>query len=404
MILLFVLITGSYVMLIGFLILGWNRISLFKLKGLPPTVHFSIVIPYRNEAENLPHLLSSFLHLDYPDTHFEILLVNDSSEDNSRKICADFRNDHPRFRITLLENKKSSNSPKKDAITTAIHKAIFPYILCTDADCRFPPLWLQAFNEKILKTDADLVAAPVAIDLPTPPQVNYRKEKIQDSEMSNENWEANRHTRSLKYLYAFQEMDLLSLQAAGAGGFGVEKAFMANAANLCYRKKDFLNLNGFEGNLQISSGDDVFLLQKFTEKKLKTTFLKCREAIVTTRPEPDLTSLISQRIRWAAKTPAYKSKFARFTGIVVLLMNFIILLGFALVLFDILSYEPVIITFLFKFVIDFILLYKAATFFDRKEILRNYFWSSLLYPLFSSTIAILSLFRKFEWKGRVSKR
>jgi hypothetical protein len=34
-------------------------------------------------------------------------------------------------------------------------------------------------------------------------------------------------------------MDFLSLQAAGAGGFGLDQPFMCNGANLCYSKQAF---------------------------------------------------------------------------------------------------------------------------------------------------------------------
>lgn len=179
---------------------------------------------------------------------------------------------------------------------------------------------------------------------------------------------------------------------------------LANGANLCYSKETFLEIEGFKGNEEISSGDDVFLLQKFKHAGYKTVFLKSREAIIITQPQPDLTSLISQRIRWAAKTPAYKNMFAQITGLLVLLMNLLLAVFTFLVFFEVIPYEPVLFAFLFKFLADLLLLYLSAKFFQRKEILRNYFWSSMVYPFFSSAVAIMSLFKKFEWKGRTARR
>lgn len=391
-----VLITGSYVLLITSLIYGWKKVPVIELKNHAPFHKFSIVIPYRDEAENLPHLLASFLKIEYPYTHYEIILVNDASKDHSRKICADFRNDHPHFRISLLQNRQLFGSPKKEAITTAVNKATFSYIISTDADCLLPPFWLHAFNEVLLETSADLAAGPVSA------RENSRIKKFFPEERGS--WESKRARRGQKYLYAFQEMDFMSLQAAGAGAFGLGNPFMANGANLCYSREAFLQIEGFKGNEEIASGDDVFLLQKFKKAGLKTTFLKCRQAIVLTRPQPNLTSLISQRIRWAAKTPAYTSVFGKTTGLLVLLMNFTLVVCAFLAFTEVIAYEPVLLAFLFKFLADLVLLYFAARFFKRKEILRNYFWSSLVYPLFSSAVAIMSLFRKFEWKGRTSRK
>ena len=390
---LFVLITLFYIILIATLLIGWRKIPEFQIKHIEAKISFSVVIPFRNEAENLPILLNSLAELNYPTLKFEIFMVDDASEDASVQICLDFITSHPEIKINLLENQRFSNSPKKDAISTAIKNAGFEYIITTDADCIIPENWLQAHNEIILETDAKLVAGPVKI---AESAFNSAKGKEPlSSQIKEKRW--------LKYFQAFQEMDFMSLQAAGAGGFGLGKAFMCNGANLCYERSAFLKADGFSGNDDISSGDDVFLLQKFAEKKLPVYFLKCAEAIVITKPQQDLTTLISQRIRWAAKTPAYKSSFAKLVGLTVLLMNFSLVIGGFLTLFSIFPYQPLLFAFFFKFNLDLALLFHSADFFDRKDVLRNYFWSSFIYPIFSSYVAILSLFSGYEWKGRKSR-
>ncbi len=401
MTLFFIFITGLYLILMLLLFFGWRKIPLFELKHSSPEINFSIVIPYRNEAENLPVLLNSILQLKYPRSKFEIILVNDSSEDASKKICSDFKTRYPQLQISLIENHRLSGSPKKDAILTAINKAVFPYILTTDADCKLPEFWLQAFNEKVLETGAKLIAGPVAT---SKPKLNASISEFSRTEKSVYRQEIKKGKKRIKYFHAFQEMDFLSLQIAGAGGFGLNKAFMCNGANLCYQKSAFFELDGFSGNGKIASGDDVFLLQKFADKKLEIAFLKCKEAIVLTKPQQDLTALISQRIRWAAKTPAYKSLFAKLIGFSVLMMNFSLILGCFLTFFKVIPYQPVLLAFFFKFNVDFALLFYSAEFFHKKDILRNYFWSSLLYPIFSTSVALMSLFIKFEWKGRTYKK
>ncbi|MGY5847885.1 glycosyltransferase family 2 protein [Salegentibacter sp. HM20] len=374
----FVFISIAYLVLVIFLIYGWKQIPEFSPDFSPAETVFSVIIPFRNEAENLPHLLQSLADLKYPSDNFEILLVNDASGDDSVKICVEFQQNHPEIRIKILENNRLSNSPKKDAITTAIKEAKFEYILTTDADCSVPMLWLQTFNDFINKTKSKLIAGPVITSPPlTPPEGG-----------------------KIRPAHIFEELDVLSLQAAGAGAFGIGQAFMCNGANLCYRKEAFLEVEGFRGNDAIASGDDVFLLQKFQQKKFKMAFLKSREAIVQTRPQENLQALISQRVRWAAKTPAYSSLFAKFAGATVLLMNAGLVLGAVLSLMEIWPYYPVLIIFLLKFNFDFGLLYLSAKFFQREEVLRSYFWSSLAYPFFSTYVAFKSLVAGYEWKGR----
>jgi poly-beta-1,6-N-acetyl-D-glucosamine synthase len=138
MIILLIIVSLVYVFLTGALLFGWRKIPEYVLSGKPPEIKFSIVVPYRNEAENLPDLLDSLSLLKYPASHFEILLVNDASEDASREICSRFKEANPDLNIHLLENERTTSSPKKDAILTALKKAQFDYLLTTDADCLVP--------------------------------------------------------------------------------------------------------------------------------------------------------------------------------------------------------------------------------------------------------------------------
>lgn len=370
-----------YAVLITALFLGWKKVKKFELKGKPPLNKFSIIIPFRNEAQNLPELLYSLSNLEYPRSFFEIILVNDESEDNSLQACFHFKQSHPELTFSIINNKRSSNSPKKDAITTAIASSRFDYILTTDADCIVPCNWLKAYNESIIETNASLIAGPVSF-------LNGRsiKEKF------------------LNYLVAFQDLDFMSLQAAGIGAFGLKKPFLCNAANMCYKKDAFLKADGFEGNSDISSGDDVFLLQKFTKLNYPVALLKSETAIVETKPQATLGALFSQRIRWAAKAPAYKSAFARMVGIIVFLMNLCLIITIGLVLFEEIQHQILLFSFAIKFTADLLLLYVSANFFGKKMVLSHYLWSSILYPFFSTTVALASLFGVFNWKGRSFKK
>lgn len=364
------------------LLYGWKKIPEFSSESSPAEIRFSIIVPFRNETENLPNLLNSLSRINYPESKFEILLVNDESEDNSVEIIEEFQENHSEFGVKLLENKRVSNSPKKNAINTAINSANFEYIITTDADCKIPKNWLKSYNDFILKTGNKLIAGPVALSsLPT----------------------ANTNIKRKNILRNFEELDVLSLQASTAGAFGIGKAFMCNGANLCYEKDAFLEVSGFTGNDNIASGDDVFLLQKFQQENYKIGFLKSKEVLIYTKPQQSFGNLVSQRIRWASKAPAYKGLFAKFTGVSVLLMNLSLVIALFLVFFQILPYQPILIIFLIKFNLDFILIYSSAKFFQRETVLRSYFWSSIFYPFFSTYVGVKSLFSDFSWKGRQFK-
>ena len=128
-----------YLTLISSLYVGFNRVPTFYLKDKPPITQFSIVIPFRNEAKTLPGLLNSLNRLNYPKEKFEVLLVNDDSADESIEVITSyFKHSKSRLKYRIVQNKRLTSSPKKDAVTTGVMQAIHPYIITTDADVISP--------------------------------------------------------------------------------------------------------------------------------------------------------------------------------------------------------------------------------------------------------------------------
>ncbi len=330
--------------------------------GLSPKTKFTIIVPFRNEAENLPILLDSFSKLNYPDDLFEVILVDDASD--FRLQIADCR-----LQISVINNIRVSSSPKKDAITTAMQIVKTDWIITTDADCVVNENWLLTLDNYIQLHDISMIAGAVSYE-------------CKDS-----------------FLHHFQQLDLASLQGATIGSFGLRKGFMCNGANFAYTKSFFQELNGFEGNDRIASGDDVFLLQKtmasFPEK---VHYLKSENTIVVTKPLDDWKSLFYQRVRWASKTGSYQSKFGKGLGLVVFFGNLGLLFVVYCLLFGKGIYYLLIFLLLAKLTIDFVLIDKTNKFLKKKT--HFILISSLLYPFFSVSVVLYSLFGKYEWKGR----
>jgi hypothetical protein len=130
-------------------------------------------------------------------------------------------------------------------------------------------------------------------------------------------------------------------------------------------------------------------------------YLLSDEAIVTTYPEKSIYALVSQRIRWSAKTTVVKDNFTKLIGLIVLLMN----LAFIYMFFHIYKHTLIVLLFVSaKSIIDYILIKKVALFLKEKKDLNYYVLSILLYPLFSVFIAVTSLFSGYSWKGRSLKK
>lgn len=377
MLITFVIITILYLFLIGFFVRGFDKVKQFRLQDITPKTTFTVIIPFRNEVENLQELLDSLLNLNYPKHLFEVVLVNDDSEDDSVKTIKNqlSHSQTPQYNIKIIDNQRETNSPKKDAITSAIKQAKHQWIITTDADCIVPIYWLDSFDNFIQSHTVKMIAGPVCY---------------------------NQNKGLLNY---FETLDFLSLIGATIGGFGINKPFLCNGANLAYQKQFFKQLNGFEGNTNIASGDDIFLM----EKALKTDnqsilYLKNNQAIVTTKPQSNLKNLISQRVRWASKTSNYKNNFAKIVGLLVLLMNASLVIGLLLVALGLFALKPFAYLFFIKVAIDFILIYKACQLFNKEELLKHYLWSCFIYPFFSVYIAFISMFTTYKWKNRTFKK
>lgn len=367
MILALFFISAIYSVSIVWLIYGFFKIKEYQKTDLEPKTSFTIVVPFRNEKENLPILLESFSNLNYPADLFQVVLVDDSSEEKFQ--TAGFK-----FQVSILDNIRISNSPKKDAITTAMRHVKTDWIITTDADCIVPQNWLLTFDNYIQENKVSMLAGAVT------------------------------YTCENSFLDHFQQLDLTSLQGATIGSFGIQRGFMCNGANFAYQKSLFEKLNGFEGNDKIASGDDVFLLQKAIEKFPKEVqYLKAKETIVITKPTEDWKSLFYQRVRWAAKTSSYKSTFGKSLGLIVFFGNLSFVIGFVLLLFGIWSYPVFVLFVFFKFSIDFVLLFITNRFLTKNRI-KRLLLSSLLYPFFSSTVALYSLFGSYKWKDRQFKK
>jgi len=371
MTLLFIGITLIYLILIGAFLIGFDKVESFTYENLTPSTQFSVIIPFRNEEENLPELLASIKLLNYPKHLFEILCIDDASNDNSVALITKFSKENPSFQISILQNIRTSNSPKKDAITSAISISKHDWIITTDADCFVPKDWLDTFDAFIQQKNTEFIIAPVT------------------------------YTAVNSSLKQFQLLDFLSLIGATIGGFGIKKPFLCNGANLAYSKSLFYTVNGFNGNNTIASGDDIFLLEKALKlNKDKVSYLKSEQAIVETKPQPNWVSLIAQRKRWAAKTSSYNSLFGKLTGLIVLAMNGALICTLTLTLIGSFNLRAFLYLFIIKSGIDFLLLFKTSRFFNQERFLVSYIVSSVIYPFFSVYIAFISLFTTYKWKGR----
>uniref|UniRef100_UPI004048639D glycosyltransferase family 2 protein n=1 Tax=Polaribacter sp. TaxID=1920175 RepID=UPI004048639D len=174
---------------------------------------------------------------------------------------------------------------------------------------------------------------------------------------------------------------------------------------LVYKKKIFEQLNGFEGNNTIASGDDFFLMERFlNEDKKSVHYIKSKEVLVKTRAVDSISELINQRVRWAAKSSNFNLLDAKIIGLIVLLANLSLIALPFLSWQNLISWELSCLLFLGKCFIDLVLLSKTAKLMEQKTPALSMLVSCLLYPFFSSFIALRAIFGSYQWKDRVFKK
>lgn len=357
-----------YFLQIALLIYGNFKVKIFKPGNFNPESKFSILIPFKDEEENLPFLLDSFSNLNYPKDLFELIFINDASSDKSLQIINSWRFKNPYIQLTVLDNVIVSKSPKKDAITRAQTIAKYSWILTTDADCIFPENILDTYNSLLLQNQEKAFF-------------------IGGVKISSKGG----------FLNAYQHHDMASLQAVTIGSFGIDESFMCNGANLLYKKDLFKEINGYAGVNHVSSGDDVFLLQKVLSKDPNLVmYAKHPDLIVETQPVKSWNGLFSQRARWAQKSKIYSSIYPKILGITVLLANLSLVLGIF-----ILFVNPIfgVLIICSKFFVDYFILKKYNLL--NKVDFSLFLLSEIAYPfvLFITIFYILSI--KISWKNRI---
>lgn len=364
----------AYAVIIQRCLTAWNMLPEWKpAEGAELQTFVTVLIPARNEAPRIGRLLDSLARQRYP--YFEVIVIDDHSTDGT----AEAVERHPLKNLRLLRLSehlppgKSITAYKKKALELGVQRARGTLILTTDADCEAPPGWVGAHAEFQETTGAVFIAAPVLFHC-----------------------EQNLFQR-------FQALDFTGMMAVTAAGIHGRFLYMANGANLSFTKALFQQVQGYSGNEQHASGDDIFLIQKAAAlAPEKVAFLKSREATIRTLPMPDQRSFIQQRLRWGTKNNSYRGlRITLVLGLVFLLCWFTLGMLLASPVFGLYGLGLALALFIGKGVADYFFLSAAASFFGRSSLLRRFWLSEALHVLYIALIGLLSLLvKRYEWKGR----
>lgn len=385
------IIFSIYSLLILYYWKSWASIEDFSPDGYRdqildyrPSTKISVIIPARNEEENIGACLDSVTQQTYPDHLFEILVVDDHSTDETASIIRSYADQHVKL-ISLKDHVSADlNSYKKKAIEIAIQQSTGELIVTTDADCFVQKNWLKTIAAFYEKHQPVFIAAPVSINC------------------------------NFNFIEMFQALDFAMLQ--GITGASVHKKIhsMCNGANLAYTKKAFEEVGGFAGIDNIASGDDMLLMHKiYNRYPDKVMFLKSQDVIVETVPVNSIKEFFNQRIRWASKADKYDDKRIFAVLLTVYLTNIVLLLLPLIALFhpenlSIIHYSLSLIRLwvilvLIKTIVELIFLYPVAKFFGKQKMLWLFPLMQPFHIIYTVIAGWLGKFGSYSWKQRKVK-
>lgn len=367
----------AYSILIFYYRLVWNKIPVFIMPAdAKPKTKISVIIPARNEENNIAACLDSLAGQDYPKDLLEIIIADDHSTDKTAGIVSRYAG----AGIILLDLKKEvtdslqTTGGKKAAITAAIKKSTGTLIITTDADCLFPKRWLSTLVSFYETYDPVFIAAPV----------KFSTEK--------------------KALHIFQSLDFLSLQGITAASVFDGFHTMCNGANLAYEKKAFETVGGFEGIDQIASGDDMLLMHKiYMLNPQRVMYCLSQDTIVETKPAENLNAFFNQRIRWASKALVYHDKRIFYVLMLVYLLNSLLLAFFIYSLLTTHLTWTLVMLILVKTIVELAFLIPVARFYKKTSLLYYFLPAQPFHILYTVIAGFLGQVGSYEWKGRKLK-
>ena len=358
--------SALYALLLAWYLIHWMRIPPIPAEhaNLP---YISVVIAARNEEQGIGRCIASFRSMDYPQDLFEVIIVDDHSSDRTADIIHDMA-------VKNVRVIQPAGQGKKAALATGIQTSRGEIVATTDADCLVPPQWLNiigsAFDEQ-----THAVTGPVC------------------------------YTETKGLLQNFQALEVLGLMLITGGGVQSGMHYLANGANLAFRRSAFDQVGGYAGNEHYASGDDLFLVEKIAHKYPGGfRYLKSVDAIVHTFPELTVPALLSQRLRWASKNHALATRSVDSVWSFVWLVTAILLLGiFTLPFQSGFATQLIVGALLIKLIADAVFLYTGGAF-AKKQLMRWFIPAFIINLPYVLYIGLRSRVRReYDWKGRASR-
>ena len=362
-----------YCLLTLLLVYGWQKQTPEGSANDSDSRLVTVLIPVRNEAKNIKDLLSDLANQNYPTNCFNVIVIDDNSEDETAGIVEQYSlNCNYELSLMPLEMERDfQGSHKKLAISQGVKNSSAEFIVCTDGDCRVDSHWLSVIVDNFQRHRALFISGPVMLQ-------------------GGNNW-----------WHGIQVMEFSSLIGVGAASLKLGLPNMCNGANMGFRRDIFLELNGYQGFQHIHSGDDEFLMYKiFSKYPKRIHFLQDTRAIVKTGVKNSVSAFINQRKRWSGKWRFHRQISPKLLAFFIFIVNLALIIALFWMLTGKASVADLLPQVLLKLAADFLFIYVILRFFKKKVNLRDFLILELFYPIYAVFFGLSSNFGSYTWKGR----
>lgn len=344
----------------------FSRLAFFKSKNQvrqPQAV--SVVICAKNEYYNLKENLPLILEQNYKD--FEVVVVNDVSDDETYFLLRILKEKYPHLKIVNFVDNVNFFSGKKFPLSIGIICAKNDVILLTDADCcPESPEWLSKMQENF-HSGTEIV-------------LGYGKYKAEKTLLN----------KLIRFDTLHIAIQYLSMAAAGSPYMGVGR-------NLAYRKNLFYRQKGFISHYKIKSGDDDLFVNAAATNK-NTKIMISPESHTVSDAKKTFASWIIQKRRHLTSGKYYKSSTNLILGLysftqIVFFVTFAVLVS--------IDYTLLIVFALFtlRLISQLIIFKRAMIKLNEKSLLIGIPFFEIFFILFNPIIVLYNTISKPDkWK------